>query len=986
VSAATTSPEAHRVWPNRFAGPCAGRQDGCDAFVDAGEGGVLPGAPPGPKHLVYCGACLARRGYAVPSGEDVAVTLVGRTRFALVTRRYLTPEKFERLKGACAGVGARRSPDLRGGSYVERARAGELVAELVRLGLRVALSEAARLCLESDAERRLIDAEGAKSLADTVDERLAKRGLKLYPFQKVGFEWLALRDRGLLCDQQGLGKEQPVSALVMTPNGPRTIGSLVVGDLVSGSDGRPTRVTGVFPRGTKPVFRVTLDDGSSTRAGAEHLWCVATPYDRQHGKTRVLDTAAMIAWGLEQSGGHRFAIPLAGPVEFTVESQRPLHPYLLGALLANGTFAHSVLHTGLPGQRELLAQHLPAGIELSPTLDEWSYRLSSGQAGRPNEVVRALKALGLFGKESHERFVPWAYMVARVIDRVALLQGLFDNDGTVSADGATLEYNTTSSKLAGDVLCLARGLGLVAWESQRPCVYKTPAGERVVTGKTDHRVRFGLPDGFAIARLPEKRDRVAARTKYPAAHYVDAIELEGEEECVCISVEAADGLYVTDDFILTHNTCQSLMALPSLSGKRQKLPPALVVCKGIAKDNWEAECLRWRPDYKPVVLSGVGSFRWPAPGEVVIVNYEIQPAVEDMTVPPAECVLVVDEAQAAKNPKAKRTVRLRAMAEMVRNVGGKNWVLTGTPLMNRMPELWAVAQVAGLGAEAFGSYKRFKSLCGVTEEPRPCEECGHLAPHEPGRGCIAKKCGCALEELPTRSVWGSPSPEVREGFERIALRRLRAEVLPDLPGKSYQDHPVRLSKEQKRDVDAELAPGWESAIEAAMETRGGVAFTEMSAARKLLAEAKVGAALELAEQFGENAEPLVVFSCHSAPLEALSKLGGWALVDGSVSPKQRTEAIADFQAGRLAGLACNIDVAGTSITLTRACHALFVDQKWSPTENEQAEDRLARIGQARGVLIHRLVADHALDRRVAELLDQKRGLIQAAIEKPGGGA
>src|ERR1700677_4295669 len=101
-------------------------------------------------------------------------------------------------------------------------------------------------------------------------------GLEYRPFQVAGIQHaLSLPEGVLIADEMGLGKQQPVDSWVATPTGWRRIGDLLVGDFVIGSDGKRTKVTGVFPQGVKPSYRVHASDGSSVEAGPEHLWTVS---------------------------------------------------------------------------------------------------------------------------------------------------------------------------------------------------------------------------------------------------------------------------------------------------------------------------------------------------------------------------------------------------------------------------------------------------------------------------------------------------------------------------------------------------------------------------------------------------------------------------------------------------------------------------------------------------------------------------------------
>ncbi|HUG87013.1 MAG TPA: PhoH family protein, partial [Euzebya sp.] len=131
------------------------------------------------------------------------------------------------------------------------------------------------------------------------------------------------------------GRAQPVSTTVLTPSGFRPIGELRVGDEVIGSDGRPTEVLGVYPQGENEIYRLTAQDGATTRCTADHLWSVYTPSDRRRDRPpRVLETREM--GSLRAAYCHRYELPLLSePVAFPSRDV-PLDPYALGLLLGDG--------------------------------------------------------------------------------------------------------------------------------------------------------------------------------------------------------------------------------------------------------------------------------------------------------------------------------------------------------------------------------------------------------------------------------------------------------------------------------------------------------------------------------------------------------------------------------------------------------------------------------------------------------------------------
>ena len=309
------------------------------------------------------------------------------------------------------------------------------------------------------------------------------------------------------------GRAQPVFTKVLTPNGFRPIGELQVGDFVVGSDGHPTQVLGVYPQGFKEIYRVHTQDGSSTLASGDHLWSVYTRADRRRGKpARVLQTKEMIG-NLRAAHYHRYELPLlSAPVKF--ESRPvPLDPYALGLLL-----------------------------------------------GDENPVTGVMRRLGLSGTKPSTKFIPKVYLLNSADVRLAVLQGLLDsNGGPVTQQGRTcrIQFTTVSDRLRDGVVLLVQSLGGVVYLRTRKAEGRKPglARGREVCHRSDaHILDIRLPEGVVPFRLARKAAKCSATGAGQPKRYIDRIEPAGTEEAVCIQVAAADSLYVTEDFLLTHNT------------------------------------------------------------------------------------------------------------------------------------------------------------------------------------------------------------------------------------------------------------------------------------------------------------------------------------------------------------------------------------------------------------------------------------------------
>jgi phosphate starvation-inducible PhoH-like protein len=362
------------------------------------------------------------------------------------------------------------------------------------------------------------------------------------------------------------GRAQPLATPVLTPTGWRPIGELRVGDLVTGSDGLPTPVVGVYPQGSKEVFRVRAQDGGSTLCCAEHLWQVFTASDRRRGKPgRVLETREMVG-RLRSFHQRRYELPLlSAPVEFEPR-EVPMDPYALGLLLGDGCLTTATTPSFSTRDQELAdgLQIALDGIELRQK-SPGDYVLRNVDAKRggvivTNPVTAILRELDLAGTNSKTKFVPQQYLYNASAVRLAVLQGLLDTDGgpvSQRARSCRIQYTTCSERLRDDVVFLVRSLGGVAYWRCREAAGRKPglANGRPVYHRLDAFILdIRLPRQVEPFRLERKREIYERDGGGRPMRFVEEIEPAGEAETVCIQVAAEDSLYVTDDFLVTHNS------------------------------------------------------------------------------------------------------------------------------------------------------------------------------------------------------------------------------------------------------------------------------------------------------------------------------------------------------------------------------------------------------------------------------------------------
>lgn len=349
------------------------------------------------------------------------------------------------------------------------------------------------------------------------------------------------------------GKAAPLDTKVMTPTGWREMGQIRVGDLVVNPEGGSARVVGVYPQGRKPVFRVTMSDGTSTRCCDEHLWKVNSAQRIARGlRPRVMPLKEIAKFG------NRYFIPVVSRADLWSPGgrrNRPLDPYLLGALLGDGTFASKnniAFSTADPEMVVSLRSLLPDGVEMihRSRYDYGFRKTGCGHGGGANPLMVAVRRLGLDRRKSVNKFVPRAYLWAPVEVRLSVLQGLMDTDGSVIPSGAA-EFSTVSPYLAEAVCFIARSMGCVVRCGSRVTRYSYRG--RKLRGQRSFRVRISPPAGLELFRLPRKASRCGLDSRTPRRG-IAKIERIGTVEQQCIALDSKNQLYVTDDLIVTHNT------------------------------------------------------------------------------------------------------------------------------------------------------------------------------------------------------------------------------------------------------------------------------------------------------------------------------------------------------------------------------------------------------------------------------------------------
>ena len=364
--------------------------------------------------------------------------------------------------------------------------------------------------------------------------------------------------------QPGKGKGQPLSSLIKVPGGWKKMGEIKVGTQVIAKDGTTTNVTGVFPQGVKDVYKFTFADGRTALCDDSHLWRVYYKNTSPHKRWRVVNTLEVKR--LLTLYNNQISIDLCDS-EVGSDTSPPLDPYVLGLLLGNGCFAGGSITYSTRDHDTIdrINKAMPEGIT-AKRLGDYNYRISGPMAGPGNELISILTTLGLYGTNSATKFIPSCYLHASTKQRQALLQGLMDSDGTANKleVGGSISYCSVSQKLAEDVQYLIRSLGGIAKITSRIPTFTYL--EEKKDGLRAYNVNIRVKNPSQLFTVERKKERTNDNNQYAKGLKlrIESVEFVGREETQCISIDHPDRLYVTNDFVVTHNTLSFLAAMARL--------------------------------------------------------------------------------------------------------------------------------------------------------------------------------------------------------------------------------------------------------------------------------------------------------------------------------------------------------------------------------------------------------------------------------------
>ena len=794
--------------------------------------------------------------------------------------------------------------------------------------------------------------------------------VKPYPYQQEGIAYGLDKKRLIIGDEPGLGKSESVDALIATPDGFVRMGDISVGQQIFGQDGKVYNVLGVFPQGKLPTYRVWFSDGSSCECSLDHLWNVRDENRRRRGtgwitKTlkEIVDSGLTLKSNPKREASGRtpilkWEIPMCEPVSYGLKGYI-IQPYVMGSFIGDGYMSDtSHVSMSLPEDKMFILDKIERWLSPYISVTKRKYDgiyhcdfVNSHEVTDPSHMTNVyMEEIRRFNLDviSGKKFIPKLYMQGSECQRKDLLAGLMDTDGSCIKNRTI--FHTTSEQLARDVKELVQSLGGIAIirRYDRTDEGKTP--EYQVNIRTNF---CPFSDGCYKAESWKPNNR------FKVTRYIKSVEYVGEKECQCIKTSAPDELYLTDEYIVTHNTLQSIGIVDTAGAY-----PCLVICPSSLKINWQREFDKFT-DKSALVLDNAVRTTWPyllkmGMHHVAVVNYEslrkyfvwdIKAGksfrLKDVVFCPQIRMfksVIIDESHRVKDPSAQQTIFTKGITT------GKEWIilLSGTPVVNRPEDL--VAQLSIMGRlQEFGG--RAKFMADYCTDPKD------------------KKAEPAVP----LSVLSN------QLYANCMIRREKAKVLPQLPDKTRVDLYVDISNAPEyslaaADLAAYLRQYTECTDREIRRKMRMEALVRFMTLRRLATLGKVAQAVDFIRTFLESGKKLIVFcSLHEVVDTLVKAFPGAVTVTGRDSAVEKQAAVDSFQNNEETMLIiCSIKAAGVGLTLTASSSVAFLELPWTYCDCCQCEDRAHRIGQKDNVTCYYLLAGGTIDQAVYRLIQDKK--------------
>ena len=904
---------------------------------------------------------------------------------------------------------------------ISDARIGEIVSFLIDNKIRFAFENITPDVLDRlrneyiERQKRISQILRLKAeQLDVSSEDYSFMKIQPYEYQKKAVKFFELNDGlAILGDQPGVGKALNSNETVFKENGAVRIGDLKVGDKIFSQDGILYEVKGVYQQGINDCYKVTFNDDSFVECNMEHIWTVRNVNMRRRNTGWVTKTLEeLVNSGLCYNNSPKrietnrkpvlkWEVPITAPVKYT-KKEFLIHPYILGALIGDGCLCQKSIAISIPDNqiqiREIIDSKLPNGFKTK--LDNYSncpkYHLTRNASVGKNIIKSEIKKLELDVK-SGKKFIPKGYLLGSIRQRAELLRGLMDTDG--SADKNRIHYHTTSKRLSHDVVSLIQSLGGQAFVKE----YDRSLENKPTEYRVNVRVKI-CP--FHLKQ--KKRNWNIVKSNY-CSKYIKSVEYTGKHDQVCISVDSPNSTFLTTNYIVTHNTA------PAFTYAIKHKLRTLIICPASLKLMWRKEILKFTNEkafvFKLIPKKKSNIVAYSKEESLFhITNYE---AIESyikveythkcggaMVKPDGKIGKCTWEQtdltkQYKKCPICENTgaikSRISSLVSFQDNFGQEldpsDYDLIIIDECHRMKEIkttWTK-----IIHKAFSEIPKKILLSGTVIKNRPFEFFSTLNFVYPKEWKNSHEFGsryCA--GFQDNYGWNyDGASNLEELFVRVSpyfLRRLKRDVLKELPPKTYLDIPIELDDKEyaeyqkiEKEVKKEIVDGKE------VEKKESY-LAKIHKLKMFTGKIKVKRVKEMIEDIIDGGEKVVVVSDYIEMAEEVAKMfeGVSVLHTGSMGDTEKQESVERFQEDKKIKVFSGMVLAsGVGITLTAASKLIVIGFPWDPASLEQIHDRIHRAGATSdNIEIITLICQDTVDEDIVELLNDKSYIVTKTLD------
>jgi hypothetical protein len=372
----------------------------------------------------------------------------------------------------------------------------------------------------------------------------------------------------------GGGKKQRVKDHVLTPTGFRQIVDLKVGDQICNPDGTIAIIRELHAITQEQEYIFELGDGEEVSSCGDHLWYGGWRRDKSDpclswNNSNCIKTSRQVydhtlrEFSKKLGSKKLFKIPITEAVDLTDIGGRTIDPYLLGYMLGNGTMNDRRVKITVNGADIHFYREIADRVGSNYVTDFSKYGKDcfdiSFKGDSVHKLRLQLRTIGLFNADAGSKFVPECYKFAPKVARLAILQGLLDSDGSADKECGSVKFFSTNERLARDVQWLARSLGCYASLSKRAGRDRTSGdGSKTYECSDSFTVYIRSRNNKNLFRLARKKVNALGETTQ-LYNTVRNVRLGEVVPMRCITVSNPNGLYLTDNFLVTHNSTGSVI-------------------------------------------------------------------------------------------------------------------------------------------------------------------------------------------------------------------------------------------------------------------------------------------------------------------------------------------------------------------------------------------------------------------------------------------